>query len=125
MSADQKEIIDIIPRDRFFKKRLKNLSKAIDKELLYEEGQLVSVVFINKIGFLKFATWITKEEYMGKGYASKCLTELKKRHNLLLAKTQKGNNASCKFAEKNNFKKLFNIPKILNLAPGTLFYWKK
>ncbi len=120
-----KEIVDIIPKDKFFDKRVRNSSKAIDKEVLYENGRVVSVVFVNRIGFLKFATWITKEGCMGRGYASRCLTELKKRHNLLFAKTQKGNPPSYKFAEKNNFKKLFNIPRILNLAPGTLFYWKK
>lgn len=120
-----KDIIDIIPRDKFFNKRVGNLSKAIDKETLYENGKLVSIVFVNKIGFLKFATWITSQDCRGKGYASRCLTELKKRHNLLFAKTQEGNTSSYEFAQKNNFRRLFHIPRILNLAPGDLFYWKK
>lgn len=122
---ENKTIVDIIPRDKFFDKRVRNLSKTVDKEIFYENGQVVSVVFVNKIGFFKFATWITKEGCTGRGYASRCLVELKKRHKLLLAKTQAGNILSYKFAENNNFKKLFYIPKILNLAPGTLFYWNK
>ncbi|MBW2974414.1 hypothetical protein KY366_01730 [Candidatus Woesearchaeota archaeon] len=120
-----KEEAEIIPKDKFYKKRLRNLLRATDEERLYKNGELTAIVFINKLFFLKFATWIANGRYKRKGYTSKCLSKIKKRHPLLFAKVQKGNMPSYIFAKKNDFKRLIKIPKFFGLHPGTLFYWKR
>jgi len=114
----------MIPEGEFYNKRAKNIGEAIDKEIIHSQGEIASIAFINKIVGLKFVTWITNEKYQRKGYATKCITKIKKRHRLLFAKVQKDNITSYNFAIKNGFKKICDVPKMFFVLPGTLFYWK-
>lgn len=128
--VDIKEIIKIIPKDKFYDMRVRNISTSIDREIEYEDGEIASVIFINRKYGLKFVTWITNEKYRKKGYASRALTRIRKRHSFLFAKVWGGNIPSYKFALKNGFKVLFNTSKLpfmrlFNFPFGTFFYWKK
>ncbi|MDP2649804.1 MAG: hypothetical protein Q8P10_03080 [bacterium] len=120
MIEDQ-AIIKIIPQDESYRRRVRKLSKAIDREVLHRDGEVFSVVFLNRrFFFFKAVTWITNKDHRQKGYASECLEKIKKRHNLLFARIWTNNKTSYEFAKKNGFKKIGSIPKI-----GTLLYWKR
>ena len=119
-----KDMIKIIPKDKYYDKRVNNLINSIDKEVVMINNEIGAIAFINKIVFLKLVTWICNINHRRKGQASKALYNLKKRHRILFSKIQPNNNESYKFAMKNGFKELFKIPKFFGSYTGTLIFWR-